>query len=78
MTKEQAKQKLCVAGKINTLSKVECDFLIDKIYDDFEHISCDGCIYKPKRQGIDCYAEECGSCKRFYGDMHLTKEHEFD
>ena len=40
--------------------------------------TCDGCIYKPKREGIDSYAEECGSCKRFYADGYTTEEQRDD
>ncbi|MDQ7067777.1 MAG: hypothetical protein Q9M40_07280 [Sulfurimonas sp.] len=29
---------------------------------------CEGCTHKPKREGIDNYPDECGTCKRFYGD----------
>ena len=76
MTREQAKE-LLEDDRSEKLKEFSAK-IVDKIYDDFENKSCDGCIYKPKRQGVDCYAEECGSCKRFYGDMYLTKEHEFD
>ena len=40
--------------------------------------TCEKCIYKPKRQGIDTYAEECGLCSRFYGDGHTTEEQRYD
>ena len=36
MTKTEAKQKLWATGSINTLSKVECDNLLNEIYDDFK------------------------------------------
>ena len=36
MNREEAKKKLWATGKINTLSKVECDKLIDEIYDDYD------------------------------------------
>ena len=76
MTREQAKE-LLEDDRSEKLKEFSAK-IVDKIYDDFENISCEGCIYKPKRPGIDCYAEECGSCKRFYADMYLTKEQEFD
>jgi len=40
--------------------------------------SCGGCIYKPKVEGVDSYANECGACKRFYGDGHTTEEQRDD
>ena len=36
MTLKEAKQKLWATGSINTLSKVECDNLLNEVYDDFE------------------------------------------
>jgi len=35
--------------------------------------SCDGCIYKPHKEGIDSFPMECGECKRFYADMREVK-----
>lgn len=35
MTLKEAKQKLWATGSINTLSKVECDNLLNEVYDDF-------------------------------------------
>jgi hypothetical protein len=32
--------------------------------------SCDGCINKPSKEGEDPYPDICGTCSRFYGDMH--------
>ena len=48
---------------------------VNKIYDDFEQElqiatsdkTCTGCIHEPKTEK-DNYAEECGFCKRFFGD----------
>lgn len=31
---------------------------------------CDGCIHEPERKGEDPFPEVCGTCQRFYGDMH--------
>ncbi len=31
---------------------------------------CDGCVHEPEKKGEDPYPEVCGSCSRFYGDMH--------
>ena len=45
MKLEKAKQKLWATAKINTLSKVECDHLIDEIYDDFKSRTCKHCRY---------------------------------
>jgi len=64
---EEAKQRLWATGKINTLSKVECDHIIDEIYKDTpENIRCDGCIHKPDIG--ENFKEECGTCSRFYAD----------
>ena len=36
MTLKEAKQKLWATGSITTLSTVECDNLLNEVYDDFE------------------------------------------
>ncbi len=38
MTREESKKKLWNTGNINTLSKVECNALIDNIFDDHDEI----------------------------------------
>jgi len=43
MTREESKEKLWATGRINTLSKVECNELINEIYDDFESRTCESC-----------------------------------
>ena len=36
MTREEAKKKLWATGNINSLSKVECDNILNLVYDDFK------------------------------------------
>jgi len=51
----------------NIVTTPEVEFLINKIYDDFEKEKiCNGCIHEPKAN--ENYPEECGVCSRFYAD----------
>ena len=43
MTREEAKQKLWATGIINTMSKVECDNILNEVYDNFENRTCESC-----------------------------------
>ena len=47
--------------------------VIDEIYNDFEHITCDGCKYKDTKDSIHPL-EPCSSCSRFYGDYWESKD----
>ena len=73
MTRNEAKDSILPLGM--TMKSLIVESIIDKIYDDFEQElqiatsdkTCTGCIHEPKTEK-DNYAEECGLCKRFYGD----------
>ena len=45
MDREEAKKKIWDNKSINTISKVECDLVIDEIFDEQEGKTCDYCIY---------------------------------
>jgi len=57
MTREEATDIETIDEAINN---------INKIYDDFEKQTCDGCIHKPGTN--ENYPIECGTCSRFYAD----------
>ena len=73
MTREDSKKKLWATGNINTLSKVECDSLIDKIYDNFdektryyedmldeqENEICENCKHLKKNECIQLNDWDC-------------------
>ena len=46
MTREEANQKLWATRNINTLSKVECDNILNEVYEDFENRTCNNCKAK--------------------------------
>ena len=64
----------------NIVTTPEVEFLINKIYDDFEKDltmavskkTCDGCIHKPRSN--ENYPIECGTCSRFYADGFKEKK----
>ncbi len=43
VTRKESKKDLWACGNINTLSKVECDAIIDKIYNDLDFRTCNNC-----------------------------------
>ena len=43
--------------------------IADEMFDEFENVLCDGCEYKPERDGIDPFPMRCGECRRFYPDL---------
>lgn len=59
ITREEAKKKLWSSGSINTLSKVECDSIINEVFDSLEQhiksleaqlsnkeqLTCEGCVH---------------------------------
>ena len=51
--------------------------LINKIYDDFENRSCDGCKYEPIKNDLDKYnllPDYCRGCIRVASDRWESKE----
>lgn len=58
MTREEAKQKLWATGSINTMSKVECDNILNEVYDDFENRTCESCKYW-QYENAEALAETC-------------------
>lgn len=58
MTLEEAKQKLWATGKINTLSKVECNELLKEVYSDFKIE-----LEEAKAQGFREAIKEMGKVK---------------
>jgi hypothetical protein len=59
MTKKEAKQKLWACGNINTLSKVECDNILNEVFDDFESRTCESCRHCESQFGeMFCQLEE--------------------
>ncbi len=43
MDRDEAKKGLWSTRNINTLSKVECNSILDAVYDDFESRTCENC-----------------------------------
>jgi len=56
MTREEAKQKLWATGKVNTLSKVECDNIINELCDDFDE-EVEEYVERMSNISDDCVAE---------------------
>lgn len=70
MTKEEAKQELWATRNINTLSKVECDNLLNKIYDDLESRNCTNCKWYKNEV---CVNDESRLCADFVSDRDICK-----
>ena len=66
MTREEAK-----AFKWFNSDREEINNHIDKIYDDFENKSCDGCKHNEQN---DTYPTICWECSRYYADRYEPKD----
>ena len=53
MNREEAKKRIWENKSINTISKVECDAVIDDIFDDAKKKTCDYCMYFRHNRSIN-------------------------